>query len=152
MIAILHVYVIREKTVMCIGEWITYILLGIYNGEKMYYWYIFCFFNSSLVTRFVKTRHQWLLIGDAFCQTVSPIAPHWWRVLEKDVTNDPSLVTRFAKTRHQRGVIGDARNPRHQCDSHRWRKFSDTNFFRHQLAFFRVSNDEFWHSEVVPKL
>ena len=59
---------------------------------------------------------------------------YWWCIL--------------VKSRHQWGVIGDTRNPCHRCDSHRWRKFSDANFFRHQLDFFRVTNYEFWRSDI----
>ena len=114
--------------------------------EKIYYWYFFCFFNSSLVTRFTKICHQWGVFGDVFWQTVSPVTPHWWHVLPKCVTNEGLLVTRFGRTASPMRGYWWRGKTRHQLWSHRWRKFGNANFFRHQLDFFRVTNEEFWHS------
>ena len=133
---------------------ITYVCICDQRGTMMYIYTLF-FINFCHLFFYFK-----VVIGDADLQNASPMKCHWRRGLAKRVTYEGLLETRFGKTRHLWGVIGDTflQNvspmitnrwrgfPCHRCDSHRWRKFSDANFFRHQLDFFRVTNEEFWHS------
>ena len=98
---------------------------------------LFFFFFVFLIHHwrhvFAKMRHRWTVIRDAFWKNVSPtriVGDAFWQNVS------PMM------------VIGDVflQNASPMITNRRWRKFSDANFFRHQLDFFCVTNEEFWHS------